>query len=131
MLTRYQYTNAVLSLLKCLTAKYAYVYVLCFLSAVADRLGLESDASPLALYFDLYLLYEAMHTINPKHKVPDRIIAINYRISPSAKGPDIRQEIEGYMGQTGGQKGEHFPEIRRKLGKDIQALQEFTMISDG
>jgi len=46
-----------------------------------------------------------MHYINPRHKVPDRIIAINFKISPSAK-TDTRQEIENFMTQMAGVKGE-------------------------
>lgn len=84
--------------------KYAYLHVLCFIGAIGDRLGLESDASsPLALYFDLYLIYEAMHLINPKHKVPDRIIGINFKIAPSSKSSsETKQEIISFMMQVSG-----------------------------
>lgn len=70
MLYRYQYTNCILSFLRCFVEKYAYLQVLCFIGAVADRFGLETDASSTSLYFDLYLIYQAMHLINPKHKLP-------------------------------------------------------------
>lgn len=46
---RYQYTNCLLSLLKCFIEKSAYLYAICFLTAVTDRLGTESNR--FALYF--------------------------------------------------------------------------------
>jgi hypothetical protein len=105
LIYRYQYANAVISFLKCFIEKYAFLHVLCFVGAISDRLGLESDNGTIGQYFDLYLIYEAMHLINAKHKAPDRMVAINFKISPSARATDIKLEIQSFMEQLSGSKG--------------------------
>jgi hypothetical protein len=122
ILVRYQYANSVLSFLKCFIEKYAYIYVLCFLGSINDNLGADSQ-SPIEQYFKIYLLYEGTHLINPVNKLPDKMVSINFKISPSAKLAEIKQEIEGFMEILAGNNGALIPTLRQKISKEIQKLQ--------
>jgi len=72
MLYRYQYANSMLSFLKCFNDKCAYNYVLGFLYSLSGKINFNESLAPssLSLYFQLYVLYEGMHQVSPKMKVP-------------------------------------------------------------
>ncbi len=104
LIGRYQYSNSFLSLLKCFVEKYAYLYPLCLFESMSERMALEQE-NQINLYFQLYIIYEGMHQIHQRHKLPDKIMSINYRISPSAKGGELRQEIQAFIRLTFGENG--------------------------
>lgn len=94
-----------ISLLRSLAGKYAYLYVLCFISAVTKRLALNANSNFLVVYFDLYIIHEAMHALNKRQKVPERILTINLRIAPSARNTELSLEMEAFIKQTVGTNG--------------------------
>lgn len=104
LIGRYQYSNSFLSLLKCFAEKYAYLYPLCLYESMNEKLVMD-QGNLINLYFQMYIIYEGMHQIHQRHKLPDKIMSINYRISPSAKGGELRQEIQGFIKQTFGVNG--------------------------
>jgi hypothetical protein len=53
----------------------------------------------------LYLIYEGMHLLSSKQKMPDKMVAINFKISPSVRAIEIRPEIESFVDNLAGSRG--------------------------
>ncbi len=64
-----------------------------------------------------------MHLVNQRHKLPDRMISINFKISPSLKYNEIKQDIENFVAQLAGTKGELYSELRNNIRNDLQTLR--------
>ena len=73
--------------------KGGYPLILGFLTSINNRLEQCVNSGKLNTYFMLYMLYEAMHLLNSKQKIPDKMVALNFRLAPSLKGSEIRPEL--------------------------------------
>jgi len=54
----------------------------------------------------LYMIYEGMHLLNSKQKIPDKMVALNFRLAPSLKGSEIKPELEKVVDNLVGARGE-------------------------
>ena len=57
-------------------------------------------------------------------------MSINYRISPSAKGGELRQEIQGFIKLTFGANGENTQKVKASIQESLKSLRQFTMIKE-
>ena len=46
-----------------------------------------------------------MHLLNSKQKIPDKMVALNFRLAPSLKGSEIKPEIENVVDNLVGARG--------------------------
>ena len=53
----------------------------------------------------LYFIYEGTHLLNSKQKIPDKMVAVNFKISPSVRAIEIKPEIEGVFDNLVGSRG--------------------------
>ena len=47
-----------------------------------------------------------MHLLNSKQKIPDKMVALNFRLAPSLKGSEIRPELDKVVDNLVGARGE-------------------------
>jgi len=106
ILFRYQFANSTISFLKCLMEKGGYPLILSFLASINSRLEQCVSSGKLNSYFMLYMIYEGMHLLNSKQKIPDKMVALNFRLAPSLKGSEIKPELEKVVDNLVGARGE-------------------------
>lgn len=95
-----------ISFLKCLTEKGAYPIVLAYISSMTASLHISLSTGKINTYFLLYVIYEGMHLLNSKQKIPDKMAALNFRLAPSLRAHEIRPELERLVDQLLGSRGE-------------------------
>ena len=66
--------------------KGAYPLILAYLSSITDQLEECLKLNKINSYFILFLIYEAMHMLNNRQKIPEKMAALNFRLAPSLKG---------------------------------------------
>ena len=69
--------------------KGAYPLILAYLSSITDQLEECLRLCKINSYFMLFLIYEAMHMLNSRQKIPEKMAALNFRLAPSLKGREI------------------------------------------
>jgi hypothetical protein len=105
VLFRYQLANSAISFLKCLAEKGSYPLLLAYLHSLSQRLPDCARHSQLNTYFFLYHIYEGMHILSAKQKIPDKMAALNFRLAPSLKGAEIGPDIERTVNLMIGTRG--------------------------
>lgn len=91
---KYQFCNAIISVMKCVQEKYEYCLMVGFAEKINEQirfLDLKASQSKVVLYFTLYLIHEIKYLINKKEKVPSAIAKINLKITPSSNPKDTRK----------------------------------------
>lgn len=89
-----------------MTERGAYPIVLAYVASMASSIGVSLSTGKINTYFLLYVIYEGMHLLNSKQKIPDKMAALNFRLAPSLKAQEIRPEIEKIVDQLLGSRGE-------------------------
>lgn len=63
-----------------------------FLSSLNNKIC-TGNLLKIELYFGMYVLYQGMHLLNSKFKLPDKMVTINFKITPSVKTLEVKSEI--------------------------------------
>ena len=116
--------------MKYLIEKGAYPLIIAYLTAMNSRAIECFRAGKINLYFLLYVIYQTMHTINSKQKIPDKMAALNFKIGPSLKGQTIHTEIENVVDMLVGNRGEQGTQLVSNNDSMFVQLRQFSMVSE-
>ena len=103
--------------------------ILAFLASINCRFEQCVSSGKLNTYFMLYMIYEGMHLLKSKQKVPDKMVALNFRLASSLKGSEIRSELDNVVDNLIGTKGMLTSKVVANNHAAISQLREFMMLS--